>query len=92
MIRTRCHPGRSFANSSIRRQREFEERDLETFDQPCHEQEIEGIDRVAGEVVVWIPKKGRVRYHQGRKACVPERGVITQACLRQNPSVERQKK
>ena len=68
------------------------QREFEAFDEFSHEREIKSIDCVAGKVVVRIPEKGGVRDHQRRQSCIPERGVVTQARLRQDPSIEGQEK
>jgi hypothetical protein len=72
--------------------RKFKKRELEAFDELRHKREIKRIDRVAGKVVIWIPKEGRIGDHQRPQPCIPERGVITQACFRQNLSIEGQEK
>ena len=66
----------------------LKERELEAPDELSHEREIKRVDRVAGEVVVRIPKEGGVRDHQCRQPCIPERGVVAQAGFRQDPTVE----
>jgi hypothetical protein len=66
----------------------LKKRELEAFDELRHKRKIKRIDRVAG--IIWIPKEGRIGDHQRRQPCIPERGVITQAGFRQNPSIEGQ--
>jgi hypothetical protein len=77
---------------SGRGRRELKERKFEAFNVFSHERKIKSIDRVAGKVIVRIPKEGSVRDHQRRQSCIPEGGVVTQARLRQDPSIEGQEK
>ena len=70
--------------------RKLKEREFEAFDELSHECEIKSIDRIAGKMIVRIPEEGRVRNHERRQPCIPERGVITQAGFWQNPSIEGQ--
>jgi hypothetical protein len=58
------------------------------FDELSHECEIKSVDRVAGKVVIRIPKEGGVGDHECWQACVPEGGVVTHARFRQEPSIE----
>ena len=72
--------------------RELKEREFEAFNEFSHERKIKSIDRVAGKVIVRIPKEGGVRDHQRRQSCIPEGGVVTQARFRQDPSIEGKEK
>ena len=61
---------------SGRGRRELKERKFEAFNVFSHERKIKSIDRVAGKVIVRIPKEGSVRDHQRRQSCL--------TCVRQN--------
>src|SRR5574341_590051 len=43
------------------------------------EREIQGVQRVAGLVIVGIPEEGRIRDHDGGEPDIPERSVFAQA-------------
>ena len=72
--------------------RELKDREFEAFDQFSHKRKVKSIDGVAGKVIVRIPEEGGVGDHQRRQSCLPERGVVTQARFRQDPSIEGKEK
>jgi hypothetical protein len=72
--------------------REFKEREFEAFHEFSHERKVKGIDRVAGKVIVRIPKEGGVRDHERRQSCIPEGGVVAQARFGQDPSIKGKEK
>ena len=72
--------------------RELKQHEFEAFDEFSHKRKVESIDRVTGKVVVRIPEEGGVRDHQRWQTCVPERGVVTEARVRQDPSIEGKEK
>lgn len=77
-IRSDFH-GRSSQSACLPNYRKLKQRQLKAHDQLRHEGKVERVDGVAGEVVVRIAEKGRIRDHQGWPSCIPERGVIAQA-------------
>lgn len=61
---------------SGRGRRELKERKFEAFNVFSHERKIKSIDRVAGKVIVRIPKEGSVRDHQRRQlTCVRQNSI-----------------
>ncbi len=64
---------------------------FEAFDELGHEREIKSVDRVAGKVVVRISEEGGIGNHERWQTSVPEGGVIAQARLGQESSIERKK-